>query len=153
MRHFAESLKAEGINVIYIRLDDPENGGSIEAEKISRVAAALHPDRIITTEPGEYRLLEIFEGLQQKFSIPVEIRTDDRFMTSRDEFSTWAEGRKSLRMEFFYREARRRYNILMEGDDPIGGQWNFDSENRQPPAQGLTRRHLSTRPPMRLHPR
>ena len=64
MRHFAESLKAEGINVIYTRLDDPENGGSIEAE-ISRVAAALQPDRIITTEPGEYRLLEIFEGLQQ----------------------------------------------------------------------------------------
>ena len=137
MRHFAESLRAEGIKVIYTKLDDPENGGSIDAE-LSRAAAALQPDRIITTEPGEYRLLEIFEGLQQQFNIPVEIRSDDRFMTSRDEFSAWAEGRKSLRMEFFYREARRRYNILMEGDDPVGGQWNYDSENRQPPAQGLT---------------
>ncbi|MGC6484544.1 MAG: cryptochrome/photolyase family protein [Candidatus Puniceispirillales bacterium] len=137
MRHFAENLRAEGIKVDYTRMDDPENTGSIEGE-LARAVAAISPDRIITTEPGEYRLLAIMKTWQDRFGIPVEIRADDRFMTSRDEFSTWAEGRKSLRMEFFYREARRRYKILMEGDQPCGGQWNFDSENRQPPAEGIT---------------
>ena len=137
MRHFAESLREEGINVIYTCLDDPNNTGSIEGE-VHRALKAKGASKVITTEPGEYRLLEIFKEWSNLFGTAVEIRPDDRFMMSRDEFNAWAEGRKSLRMEFFYREARRKYRILMEGDDPVGGQWNFDADNRQPPAQGLT---------------
>ena len=58
-------------------------------------------------------------------------------LASADEFSTWANGKKQLRMEFFYREMRRKYNVLLDDDKPIGGQWNYDSENRKPPKTGL----------------
>ncbi len=56
---------------------------------------------------------------------------DDRFVATRDEFAVWAKGRKTYRMEFFYREMRRKTGLLMEGDAPVGGQWNFDAENRK----------------------
>ena len=57
---------------------------------------------------------------------------DARFLASHSEFETWAEGRKSLRMEYFYREMRRKTNLLMDGTAPAGGQWNFDHDNRKP---------------------
>jgi deoxyribodipyrimidine photolyase-related protein len=61
----------------------------------------------------------------------VEIREDNRFLCSRAEFADWAKGRKSLRMEYFYREMRRKTGWLMAGDKPEGGKWNFDVENRK----------------------
>jgi deoxyribodipyrimidine photolyase-related protein len=67
----------------------------------------------------------------------VELRDDDRFYCSLDEFATWADGRKQLRMEYFYRELRRKTGILMSGNDPIGGQWNYDAENRGRAPDGL----------------
>jgi deoxyribodipyrimidine photolyase-related protein len=66
-----------------------------------------------------------------KQSQPVNFLEDNRFLASRDEFETWASGRKQYRMEFFYREMRRKTGLLMEGDEPIGGKWNFDAENRK----------------------
>ena len=76
-------------------------------------------------------------GWQARFGLAVDIRADTRFLCSLDDFAGWAEGRKSLRMEFFYRDLRRRYQVLMEGDEPIGGKWNYDADNRQPPKAGL----------------
>jgi len=63
--------------------------------------------------------------------IPVEIRSDDRFLCSRAGFADWAQGRKDLRMEFFYRTMRRQTGWLMDGEKPAGGRWNYDSENRK----------------------
>ena len=97
----------------------------------------MKPDKIIVTAPSEYRVLEDIKKWEHAFSIPVEIRPDDRFLCTVEEFSEWAEGRKQLRMEFFYREMRKKYNVLMDGDKPEGGQWNYDSENRKPPKEGL----------------
>ncbi|HAZ88075.1 MAG TPA: cryptochrome/photolyase family protein, partial [Marinobacter adhaerens] len=63
---------------------------------------------------------------------PVEIRPDSRFIATKQEFADWAEGRKQLRMEFFYREMRRKTGLLMTSDgEPEGGQWNFDADNRK----------------------
>ena len=63
------------------------------------------------------------------------------FLWSREEFATWAHGRRQLRMELFYREGRRRFGVLMEGEGPsvtpLGGQWNFDHDNRRSPTKGL----------------
>jgi deoxyribodipyrimidine photolyase-related protein len=72
-----------------------------------------------------------------RFGVPVDIRPDDRFLCTQDEFAEWAVGRKQLRMEYFYREMRRKYKILMNGDKPEGGEWNYDSQNRKPPKEGL----------------
>jgi deoxyribodipyrimidine photolyase-related protein len=63
--------------------------------------------------------------------VPVEIRDDTRFICSRDRFREWARERREFRMEFFYREMRRETGLLMDGDEPVCGQWNFDRDNRK----------------------
>lgn len=136
MRHFAEALQAEGIAVRYIRYDDPDNAGSFRGE-VERAITDLKPERILVTHPGEYRVLKDIKGWQKAFDLPVSICEDDRFLCSIGAFKQWAGEKKQLRMEYFYREMRRRYHILMDGDQPEGGQWNYDSENRKPPREGL----------------
>ncbi len=134
MRHFAEELKDKGYKVHYVKLDDADNTGSFKGE-VKRFAAEHKPDEIIVTEPAEYRVLEDMKTW--RFDGDFDIRADDRFLCTHDEFAAWAKGRKQLRMEYFYREMRKNYTILMDGDKPEGGEWNYDSENRKPPKDGL----------------
>jgi deoxyribodipyrimidine photolyase-related protein len=82
-------------------------------------------------------VLANIERWEQAFGISVEVLPDNRFMSKPEQFAEWARGRKQLRMEYFYREMRKEYGILMEGDKPLGGQWNYDTENRKPPKEGL----------------
>ena len=131
MRHHAQALRAENIHVDYVKIDDPANTHSFSGE-LARAIARHQPERIIVTEPGEWRVLEMMRDWAGQTGLPVEIREDDRFLCSRGEFAAWAGERKSLRMEFFYREMRRKTGYLMQGDEPEGGQWNFDHDNRQP---------------------
>ena len=135
MRHFVEDLKCDGYNVRYVRLDDADNTGSLAGE-ISRALQTFKAQRIIATFPGEYRVHEDMKSWGDDTGTDVEIRNDDRFLCDIQEFRDWAQGRKNLRMEFFYREMRRKYNILMDGDKPEGGEWNYDAENRKFPAGG-----------------
>ncbi len=144
MRHFAAALRAEGIRVDYVRLDDPGNGGSLAAE-LRRAVERHRPERVVLTEPGEWRLLERMRDWREELSVPVEIRDDDRFLCSRADFARWAEGRRGLRMEFSYRDMRRRTGLLMEGAEPAGGRWNFDHDNRKRLPAGLA-------PPARPRP-
>jgi len=136
MRHFALRLKAQGYRVCYVRLDDPENSGSLLGG-VTRVAAKYQAKQLVVTEPGEYRLADSMSRWSECLSMQVEIRQDDRFLCSIDEFRHWASGRKQLRMEYFYRQMRQRYNILMTGQGPEGGQWNFDADNRKRAPQQL----------------
>ena len=136
MRHFAKSLEASGYTIEYTKLDDPNNGGSF-ADEVRRALKRHDIDRIVVTHPGEYRVLSDIEQWEDRFAVPVEIRPDHRFLCTPEDFSEWAAGRNQLRMEYFYREMRKKYLILMDGDEPIGGKWNYDAENRKPPKQGL----------------
>ena len=95
-------------------------------------------ERIVVTEPGEWRVLEMMQGWEQRFGVPVEIRADDRFLSSLAAFGDWANGRKSLRMEFFYREMRRKTGWLMEDGQPLGGRWNYDADNRKAFPKGMS---------------
>ena len=135
MRHFADSLQAEGFALSYTKLDDGENAGSFKGE-VARMIAAHAITKLVVTSPGEYRLLADMQGWQDELGIEVEIRPDDRFLCSPEDFASWADGRKQLRMEYFYRDMRRRYRVLLEGDEPVGGKWNYDAENRKPPSKG-----------------
>ncbi|KPF67114.1 deoxyribodipyrimidine photolyase [Bosea sp. AAP35] len=130
MRHFAQELRDEGLSVDYVRLDDPANTGSFTGE-LARAVSRHAPDRVVVTEPSEWRVRRMMDDWSRDIGLPVAIRDDDRFLCSRADFAAWADGRKAYRMEFFYREMRRRSGLLMEGDAPVGGQWNFDAENRK----------------------
>ncbi len=137
MRHFAARLAAAGQRVDYVRLDDPDNSGSLAGE-LGRAVRRHRPTRIVLTEPGEWRVLQMLQGLEAALGVPVDIRPDDRFLCSTEAFAAWAGGRKQLRMEYFYREMRRRSGWLMDGDQPLGGQWNFDAEHRKRLPAGTT---------------
>ena len=126
MRHFAAELADAGYRVDYVRLNDPANTGSFTGE-IARAVARHRPDRIVVTESSEYRVLTMLQGC----GFAVEMHEDTRFFCTQSRFARWADGRKTLRMEFFYREMRRETGLLMDGDDPVGGTWNFDAENRK----------------------
>jgi deoxyribodipyrimidine photolyase-related protein len=130
MRHFAEELRALGWTVDYVKLDDPDNQGSFTAQ-VAHALAQHHPERIIVTEAGEWRVAEMFKRWQDELDLPVTILPDTRFIASIPEFLGWAEGRKQLRMEYFYRDMRRKTGLLMDGDQPEGGKWNYDAENRK----------------------
>jgi deoxyribodipyrimidine photolyase-related protein len=137
MRHFSEEFQTTGYSVRYIALDDKENTGSLGGE-IARAVVDLKIDRLIMTEASEYRILVSMKSWQINLGIDVEIRNDDRFLSSASDFSTWAQGKKHLRMEFFYREMRKRFNILIDEEGkPTGGEWNYDKENRKPPKSGM----------------
>ena len=136
MRHFAAELRKAGWQVTYVPLDDPANTGSFTQE-IRRFQAHNRIKTIVLTEPSEYRVLDIVKGWQNLLGVRVEILDDDRFLCDHQEFETWAKGRKQLRMEYFYREMRKKTGLLMNEDKPEGERWNFDKENRKPAAHDL----------------
>ena len=136
MRHFADELRGLGWAVSYTKLDDAGNAGSFTGEA-ARAIAAHRPDRMVVTEPGEWRLLHAMSGWSARFGLPVDALPDDRFISRNADFAAWASGRKQLRMEYFYREVRRKTGLLMDGDKPAGGVWNFDHDNRKPAKSDL----------------
>jgi deoxyribodipyrimidine photolyase-related protein len=134
MRAFAERLRADGVVVRYVALDDPANSGSIGGE-LARACEELAPSSVVRTRCGEYRLESALDAWGAVASPPVEAREDDRFICSTADFAAWASDRRELTMEWFYHDMRRRTGLLMDGDKPVGGVWNLDRENRgKPPA-------------------
>lgn len=142
MRKFANGLVEEGWRVAYSQLDDPETGPSIGAELLRR-AAEFGAKGCIATRPGEWRLIALLEALP----LPVQQLPDDRFICSEVEFAAWASGRKHLRMEYFYRDMRRKTGLMMNLETPAGGQWNFDHDNRKP-----AKADMFKAPPLRFDP-
>ncbi len=128
MRHFAQSLAAKQIPIDYVRLNS-EPGTLIDI--LQRRLQQYRPQKLILVEPGEYRLEHAIIEICKAAVVTLAIRDDDHFLCSRAAFATWARGYKQLRMEFFYRSMRLKAGVLMAGKQPIGGQWNFDSENRR----------------------
>ena len=128
MRHFAGALRELGFDVVYRRYDE---GVASLFEAVQDALATCGAESVVITMPGEYRLLAEMQTWEATLGIPVLLREDTRFLTSTEDFAVWAKGRKQLRMEYFYRDMRRRYSLLLDADEePEGGQWNFDAENR-----------------------
>ena len=127
MRKFCARLRDAGWDVRYSQLDDTDNAGSIPGELLRR-AEETGATEVIATQPGEWRLIEALEDMPLK----VTMVPDTRFVSTQKEFDAWAAGRKALRMEYFYRDMRRKTGLLMDGHEPEGGKWNYDAENRKP---------------------
>jgi deoxyribodipyrimidine photolyase-related protein len=136
MRHFAAELQDEGINVDYISLNSPGNTGSFTGE-VKRALKKHGCSKLIVTEPGEWRVLQMFESWQDNLDATIEIRPDSRFLCSIAEFKQWADTQKQLRMENFYRYMRKQTGWLMQNGKPVGGKWNYDQSNRKPLATSI----------------
>ena len=129
MRHFAADLREKNWQVIYSEIDHPYNAGTLAGE-LTKAIALTKPQRLIMTAPGDWRVLQSLRASAKAHGLELEIRDDTYFFSTVREFSQHAAGRKQLRLEYFYRELRHKTGVLMEGKNPVGGQWNFDSDNR-----------------------
>jgi deoxyribodipyrimidine photolyase-related protein len=127
MRHFATELKSR-YPLRYISLCDegPDDLVALLAEELE----ASRPRRIILVRPGDHRLREGIKGAADAYGIDYVERPDRHFLCAADDFKAWARGKTQLRMEYFYRWMRQRHRILLDGDRPAGGKWNFDTQNR-----------------------
>lgn len=131
MRHFAAEIRSRGWSIEYRSLDR-EADPSL-ASGLSAAIKARKPERVIVVEPGDLRVRGSLESACSKAGCTLEIRVDRHFLCTVDEFKQWAGKSISLRMEFFYREMRRKHRVLMDKDGvkPVGGEWNYDAENRK----------------------
>ncbi len=130
MRHFAQDLQTQGLPLVYTRLDDADNRGTL-ALQLNACIAQLKPAGLVLTAPGDWRVLHGLRAVATEHKLPLDVRDDTHFFSTVREFAAHAKGRKQLRLEYWYRELRHKHNILMEGKDPVGGQWNFDADNRE----------------------
>ncbi len=130
MRHYRDARRDAGATVHYTSLDSPENTGTLAGE-LARTVRKLKPARLVVTEPGDWRVWRALEAAAASLDLPLEVRVDRHFLASIADFKQHTLGRKQLRLEFFYRELRRREKILLDAHgEPEGGQWNFDHDNR-----------------------
>ncbi|GAB57881.1 cryptochrome/photolyase family protein [Rheinheimera nanhaiensis] len=131
MRHFARVLTEQGYRVCYIRYGT-EAGVNNMTDAV-RFALTQQPalSSIMLTQCGEYRLQQEILSWQQHFGLQLTVLDDERFICALTRFARWAKGKKQLRMEYFYRDMRRYTGLLMQGDSPEGGNWNYDSDNRK----------------------
>jgi deoxyribodipyrimidine photolyase-related protein len=133
MRHFAQALRDEGIPLLYRALT-PDADTSPDCSLADALRSTLHAhtvQRVLLVEPGEWRLRQALQQAAADCGVPLDLRPDRHFLCSHAEFAAHAKGRKQLRMEHFYREMRRRHGVLMQPDgSPVGGEWNYDTENR-----------------------
>lgn len=125
MRHFRDEQRAAGRVVFYVELDDPANTGHFAGE-IARHVARHAPEKVVVLEPGDWR---VRDTLRTAFP-QIEFREDRHFLCSRAAFAAFAQEHPHLLLETFYRFMRRRLGVLMDGESPVGGAWNFDKENR-----------------------
>lgn len=130
MRHFAQAMKARGWRLHYHSIGSLPQSDDFESALV-RDLNELKPEKIAVQEPGDYRVLQLIESASNKTGIPLGIGPDEHFFNSTESFRDYARNRSSVRMEYFYRDLRRKTGILMEGKTPAGNQWNYDTENRR----------------------
>ena len=133
MRHFRDALRNDGLTVQYHELtpSKKQDLGSDFASLLGKDVKKCKPEKLIVALPGDYRVKSALEKEANRLDIELEIRPDRHFYCSPEEFAEFADGRKSLVMESFYRHMRKKHDVLMKNGDPVGGAWNFDADNRE----------------------
>ena len=134
MRAFADHLQAEGHNVIYYTLDDSQNQQSLP-DTISKLIQEKSFDHFEYQLPDEWRLdqqLKEFCADLHEIGVSSQYYDTEHFLSDRTELAEHFKGKKTYVMESFYRMMRRKHNVLMDGDEPLTGQWNYDADNRKP---------------------
>ena len=150
MRHFAQELTARAIPLHYTRLDDATNPGTLAAALLQAIRQ-WQPAQLVLTAPGDWRVLQALRTVAREANVPLDLRDDTHFFSTVREFAAYAQGRKQIRLEYWYRALRVQHRVLLEDDDktPLGGQWNFDADNRESFGKAGPQ-HL--KPPLRFAP-
>ena len=131
MRHFRDARRADGFTVHYQPADAEEGADDVPAF-VRQQIATHQPERVVLTEPGRHNALQGLQTVADDAGVPLDVHADDHFLCTHRRFDAWADGRSSLTMEYFYREMRREHDVLLdENDAPIGGDWNYDDQNRE----------------------
>ena len=130
MRNFARALQQKSFNVRYLRLDDKSNSGSL-TQNLQAILNQYPNAQLQIQLPDEYRLDHQLRSWAGANDITIEWFDSEHFITRRDSLAKIFDDDQSLLMETFYRHMRRRLGLLMDGDKPVDGQWNFDGENRK----------------------
>jgi deoxyribodipyrimidine photolyase-related protein len=130
MRHFSAELIRNGHRVAYLCLDDPHNAQSFDAN-LNRLIRKEGVTRLEYMQPDDYHLDRQLARLAAHLSIPSAVADTEHFLTSRRDLAEHFQGKKRYLMESFYRQMRRRHDILIEDGRPTGGKWNYDQSNRQ----------------------
>jgi len=131
MRAFSEKLSARGHRVVYLQIGDPENRQNI-ADNLSWIIEKEGARRFEYLAPDEYRLDRQLRKTADALGIDWQVYDTEHFLTGREDLGRFFAGKKTFRMESFYRHMRKTHGILMNGTDPAGGRWNYDVKNRQP---------------------
>jgi deoxyribodipyrimidine photolyase-related protein len=129
MRQFANQLKQTGHSVVYYQINDKQNSQSLTSN-LRQLISEHGVTHFEYQLPDEYRLDEQLRKFCSELKIESKSYDTEHFLSTRLAVAKQFEGKKQVLMESFYREMRKRYNILMEGDKPVGGKWNFDHDNR-----------------------
>ncbi|MEN9221353.1 MAG: cryptochrome/photolyase family protein [Thermostichus sp. BF3_bins_97] len=140
MRHFAQELRDRSYPVTYVEAEG-------FAEPLQAWAKQEQLRHIRLMQPADLPFRAEVEKLGSQLPCPISQIENNHFLWTSRQFIGWATGRKRLLMEDFYREGRKRFQILMEGNKPLGGRWNYDSDNRQPPKAGMRYPQPLTFPP------
>jgi deoxyribodipyrimidine photolyase-related protein len=130
MRHFRDQLRDDGWQVCYTELDERNNRGNL-ADELSRWLNKTRAESLLVCRPGDYRVLGLIEQAAQAVGCQLDLREDCHFYSNPQEFSDYTDGRENLRLEHFYRWMRKRHDILIEDGKPVGGDWNYDADNRK----------------------
>jgi len=137
MRHFSARIAGRW-PLRHVRIDDPSMADAPDLlQRLERCLAQHQAQTLVLCEPGEWHIEQALPALCARLGVALQQRADSHFVVSRAAFARWAEGRKEWRMEHFYRLQRKQHQVLMDGAEPVGGQWNFDADNRKAyPAAG-----------------
>jgi len=130
MRNFSKKLKSEGHTVVYIYLNDLTNQQTF-AGNLGQLITENNFSTFEYQEPDEYRLDQLLQNFCATLSISFEMFDSEHFLSERSFLKEFFRGKKTFLMESFYRQMRKTHQILMEDTNPVGGKWNFDSDNRK----------------------
>ncbi len=130
MRAFKEHMEEQGHQFIYIRLGDAQNAQDFQ-KNITNLMEEHHFEKFEHQAPDEYRLDEMFKKIRDELSVPSQVVDSEHFLSGRQDVAKFFKGKKTYLLESFYRDMRKRYDIMMDGDEPLTGQWNYDEENRK----------------------
>ncbi len=132
MRDFARQIQLAGHRVHYLAIDDPANRQSLPAN-LDALIAQYSASAFEYQAPDEWRLDRQLAEYARQLGIPGRMVDSEHFYARRDEAAQLFAGRQQWLMEHFYRQMRMRHGVLMAGPGkPLGGQWNFDRDNRKP---------------------